>query len=325
MRGYVKNVKSSFGMKYSVIIPLFNKAPYIKRALESVIDQTFRDFEIVVIDDGSSDSSYFEAQRVLEGSGVYYKLKHQENAGVSTTRNNGVAFSSGDYLCFLDADDWWATTFLEKMDELIHTYPDAGIYGMNYYIEKNGKDRIAVHYAKTGYINYCQSYRKMQMPLWTGAVCIPRHIFSETGGFKPFLRLGEDFDLWIRIALKYKVAFYDEPLAFYCQDSDPTWRLVGRLHDPKEHMLWNLDYLSKEEETNPDYKRLIDELRTYSLLPYYLSRNYREAAKGELNKVDWEKQPKRTRCMYRQPIWVLKGNVLVRRLGSSIKRWLSEF
>lgn len=311
-------------MKFSVIIPLFNKAPYVKKALGSVINQTFRDFEIVVIDDGSTDCSFVEAKSVLEGSGVHYQLIYQDNVGVSAARNNGVAHSHGSFLCFLDADDWWALTFLEKMEGLIRAYPDAGIYGTNYYIVKNGNDRIAVHYAKTGYINYCQSYRKMQMPLWTGAVCIPRVVFDETGGFKSFLRLGEDFDLWIRIALKYSVAFYDEPQAYYYQDADPKWRLVGRLHDPKEHMLWNLDYLSEEEKTNPDYKRLIDELRTYSLLPYYLSRKYRDSAKEELKKVDWEKQPKRIRHLYRWPICLLKGRAFVRRFGSSIKQWLSE-
>lgn len=312
-------------MRFSVIIPLYNKAPYIKKALESVRSQTFKDFEIVVVDDGSTDNSFTVAKTLLEDSDVRFQLKHQDNAGVSTARNNGVLLSKGDYLCFLDADDWWAPSFLEKMNELILAYPNAGIYGMNYYIVKNGHERVAVHFAKTGYINYCQSYRKMQMPLWTGAVAIPRVVFCDIGGFKPFLRLGEDFDVWIRIALKYNVAFSDEPQAYYCQDSDPKWRLVGKLHDPRTHMLWNLDYLSKEEETNPDYKRLIDELRTYSLMPYYLSGKYREAAIGELKKVDWGKQPARISKLYRQPIWVLKSMSFVRKLGSMLKQWISKF
>ena len=101
-------------MRFSVIIPLFNKAPYIKKALESVRSQTFSDFEIVVVDDGSTDNSFTEAKSLLEDSDVRYQLKHQDNAGVSTARNNGVSLSKGDYLCFLDADDWWAPSFLEK-------------------------------------------------------------------------------------------------------------------------------------------------------------------------------------------------------------------
>ena len=160
------------------------------------------------------------------------------------------------------------------------------------------------------------------MPLWTGAVSIPRPVFCETGGFKPHLKLGEDFDLWIRIALSHKVAFLDEPLAYYFQDSDPVWRGTGHLTDPKVHMLWNLDYLSEEEKKNPDYKQLIDNLRTYSLLPYYLSDRYHKAAKQELAKVDWKKQPRKTRSLFRYPVWLLKLRRRFLKTGSKIKQRL---
>lgn len=309
-------------MRFSVIIPVYNKGQYVKKALESVLSQTWPDYELIVVDDGSMDDSLSIVKSVLGGSTIYYQIIHQENAGVSTARNNGVAASHGDYLCFLDADDWWTPSFLEKMDRLICDYPDAGIYGVNYYIVQHGESRVAVHYAHTGYINYCQSYRKLQMPLWTGAVCIPHPVFSETGGFKPFLKLGEDFDVWIRIALKYKVAFSEDPLAFYNQDVDPQWRGVGRLTAPEFHMLWNLDYLADEEKNNPDYKRLIDELRTLCLLPYYLSKQYREAAKSELKKVDWSKQPAHIRRVYGCPLFLLKSWFFLRKAGSFVKQRL---
>lgn len=308
-------------MRFSIIIPVYNKGQYIKKALDSVLAQTWRDFELVVVDDGSMDDSLSVAKSILNECPIPHQVLHQENSGVSTARNNGVAVSHGDFICFLDADDWWAPSYLEKMDILIREYPNAGIYGMNYYIVKHGESRIAVHYAQTGYINYCQSYRKLQMPLWTGAVCIPRFVFSETGGFKPTLKLGEDFDVWIRIALKYKVAFSEEPLAYYNQDADPKWRGVGHLTEPRFHMLWNLDYLAGEEKNNPDYKRLIDELRVYCLLPYYISANYREAAKSELDKVDWNKQPVQIARLYKCPIFLLKSWIAVRKVGSFVKQW----
>ena len=310
-------------MRFSVIIPVYNKGPYIKKALESVLGQSFRDFELIVVDDGSADDSYDEAKSVLEDSAVKCQLLQQKNAGVSTARNNGVTASCGDYICFLDADDWWETSFLEKMDQFIRDYPEAGIYGTNYFYVKNGRSRVCVDSIETGYINYCQSYaRKLQMPLWTGAVCIPRRVFEEMGGFRPHLKLGEDFDLWIKIALKYKVAFLNEPLSNYYQDSDATWRGVGRLTDPQYNMLWNLDYLSDEEKTNPDYKQLIDNLRTYSLLPYYLSSQYRDVAKKELDKVDWNNQPEKLRRLYRFPVPFLRIRQRVLKWGSNIKQWL---
>lgn len=310
-------------MRFSVIIPLYNKAPYVQKVLESVISQTFQDFELIVVDDGSDDFSYKIAKDFLSKSSANYQLIHQENAGVSSARNNGVSASHGDYLCFLDADDWWAPTFLEKMDNLIQNYPEAAIYGTNYYYVKNGRQRVCVTTAETGYINYCQVYAKqLQMPLWTGAVCVPRDIFDEIGGFRPHLKLGEDFDLWVKIALKYKVAFLNEPLSYYFQDSDKTWRLVGKLHDPKCHMLWNLDYLSEEEKTNPDYKSLIDNLRVYSLLPYYLSAQYHDAAKQELSKVDWSKQPSRIQRLYKWPVFLLIFRHAILKSGSCVKQWL---
>ena len=309
-------------MRFSVVIPLYNKAPYVKKALESVFGQTFRDFELIVVDDGSKDDSLTVAKETLEGSSLDHQLIHQDNAGVSTARNNGVAASHGDFICFLDADDWWEPTFLERMDWLIREYPEAGIYGVNYFIISRGKQRVALHIPSTGYINYCDCYRKLQMPLTSISVAIPREVFQRMGGFKPHLKLGEDFDLWIRIALTRKVAYLDEPLAYYFQDSNPVWRGTGHLTDPKAHMLWNLGYLEPEEKTNPDYKRLIDELRIYGLLSYLLSDKYREEAKTELAKVDWKKQPIDVRVRYKLPVPVLKFRKTVKKYGSRIKQMI---
>ena len=124
------------------------------------------------------------------------------------------------------------------------------------------------------------------------------------------------------MALKYKVAFLNEPLSYYYQDADTAWRLVGRLHRPEEHMLWNLDYLKDEEKSNPDYKRLIDNLRTYGLLPYYLSKQYNAAAKQELAKVDWDHQPDPVRRQYKMPVPLLRFRQSFMKLGSHLKQWI---
>ena len=311
-------------MRFSVVIPLYNKAPYVKKALKSVLDQTFRDFELIVIDDGSKDDSFSVAHEVLDASNIDHQLIHQENAGVSTARNNGVTVSHGDFICFLDADDWWAPNFLERMNWLINSYPDAGIYGVNYYIISRGKQRVALHIPSTGFINYCDCYRKLQMPLTSISVAIPKTVFREMNGFKPHLKLGEDFDLWIRIALARKVAYLDEPLAFYFQDSNPVWRGTGHLTAPESHMLWNLDYLEQEERTNPDYKRLIDELRVNSLLFYYLSDKYRDSARKELAKIDWQRQPLCVRIRYKCPVSVLKRWGKFKKHGSRVKQMISK-
>ena len=313
-------------MRFSVVIPLFNKAPYVEKAIRSVLAQTYTDYELIVVDDGSKDDSASIAAQAVQGR-LNCRLIQQENAGVSVARNNGVSLSNGDYLCFLDADDWWEPTFLEEMSELIEEYPEAGIYGTNYTIvnEAKHKTRVAPVAVESGfergYINYCQVYAKtLAMPLWTGAVCIPRSVFDETEGFPKGIKLGEDFLLWIRIALKHKVAFLNKALANYNQDVDAANRGVGRLHRPEEHMLWNLAELEPLEQTDPGYKQLVDNLRTYSLLPYYLSATYHDYAQRELDKVDWEKQPFSTWYDYHQPMWMLRYTSKLRKTGSKLKQ-----
>lgn len=312
-------------MRFSIVIPLYNKASYIKKALDSICQQTFRDFELIVVDDGSSDGSFGIAREVLGKSNLDYQLIRQKNAGVSVARNNGVAASYGDFICFLDADDWWDSSFLHHLDRLIGQYPDAGLYGTNYYYVKNGRKRVCIKRTKTGYINYCKVYAEENcMPLTSISVAIPRQVFISHHGFKPHLKLGEDFDLWIRIALDSKVAFLDIPLAYYNQDVDPTSRGIGHLVPPSVHMLWNLDYLCAEEKRNPNYKKLIDNLRVYSLLPYFISKQYHDAAKQELAKVDWSNQPKNKRFLYKMPVFILQCRRLLLKSGSIVKQTIRK-
>jgi len=140
-----------------------------------------------------------------------------------------------------------------------------------------------------GYINYCQVYAKtMWMPLWTGAVCIPKKIFDIENGFKPNLKLGEDFDLWVRIAFKHPVAFLNKPLAYYNQDVDVKNRAVGmRFYKPEEHMLFtDYDDMMKNEE----FRFLFERLALYSLLPYYYNKINKEEVKNILLQIkNWKR------------------------------------
>jgi GT2 family glycosyltransferase len=315
-------------MKFSVIIPLYNKAPYAAKAIGSVLSQTFTEYELVIVDDGSSDSSAEIALQTI-GNHENCRLIKQENAGVSMARNNGVSVSRGDYFCFLDADDWWEPMFLEEMTRLIDEYPDAGIYGTGYTIVNETKHKtrganIGVEAGfERGYINYCQVYAKtMYMPLTSISVAIPRQVFEQMDGFPVGISLGEDFLLWIRIALQYKVVFLNKSLACYNQDVNQNSRGVGKLYPPERHMLWNLSDLEPIEQTNQDYKQLVDNLRTSGLMPHYLSKEYHEAAKQELAKVDWSRQPAGIKREYKRPIGLLKLKYALMRIGSIIKQKL---
>ena len=299
-------------MKFSVIIPLYNKAPYVAKAVQSVLSQTLDDYELVIVDDGSTDQSAKIASKAIEGHDNCRMIR-QENEGVSMARNNGVAISYGDYLCFLDADDWWNPCFLEEMAGLIAEFPDAGIYGTNYTIvnETKHKTRIAPIVVEPGfekgYINYCQVYAKtLAMPLTSISVAMPRHVFEATGGFPEGITLGEDFLLWIRIALKYKVVFLNKPLAFYNQDVDVASRGINNNYSPDTFMTFFFDQFMDDEAKNQDLKILLDRLRVHTLLYFRLNNLYPERVQTEIAKVDFSNVDAKYKLYYRAPLWAVK-------------------
>lgn len=316
-------------MFFSVIIPLYNKSPYVGKAIQSVLDQTFSDFELIVVDDGSDDDSAEIAQKAIEGY-QHCRLLKQENAGVSVARNNGVEASVGDYLCFLDADDWWDSRYLEEMALLIGTFPDAGIYGTNYTIVNENKHKTRVSPIgvepgfEKGYINYCQVYAKtMAMPLWTGAVCIPRLVFNELGGFPQGVRLGEDFLLWIRVALKYKVVLLNKPLSYYNQDADAAFRGTNKKqYDPDTFMTFFFDQFEDEEKDNHDLKVLLDRIRVITLMNFRKHDLYPERVGREIAKVDFSNVDAIYKFYYRAPCWMVSFYFRVAQLLSIVKQKL---
>lgn len=308
-------------MKFSIIIPLYNKAPYIRKALETVCAQTYRDYEIIVVNDGSTDDSAVVAESYLQhAEGICYTIISQDNAGVAAARNRGVKHASGQYMAFLDADDWWEPDYLARMAELIADYPQAGVYGCNYVYYKPGKTRVALN-IPTGYINYPKAYYEgSAMPIWTGATIMPKTVLEEMGGFPLGIKLGEDFLLWAKTALHYKVAFLNEPLAYYNNDVPANMRATRNLHEPEHHMLFRLDLGFGNEKLSEDWQRLLDKLRVNGLLDYWMSEAYHDSAAEELKKVDWSQQSAAVKQMYQMPIWLLRTKRWIMRVGSMLKQ-----
>ncbi len=324
--------------RFSVIVPLYNKAPYVRKALDSIISQTYKDWECIIVDDGSTDGSaviceeFFHsltpslAHSINVNRSFVHSFIRQTNSGVAAARNRGVAESHGEFVCFLDADDWWEPEMLEEIDRLIQEYPDAGLYATNYVYYKPGKTHVALHLDR-GYMNYPEAYLHGEMPIWTGAACMPRKVFDEMGGFPVGIKLGEDFLLWAKTAIKYKVAFCEKAMAYYNNDVPAHLRATRNLHAPEYHMLFHLDPI--EEEINrlqytsnkaADWKSLLDKLRISGLMDYWLDERYHNAAAEELKKVDWSKQPKSAKAQYEKPIWFLKAKRTFMQVGSYVKQ-----
>lgn len=205
---------------FSVIIPLYNKEKFVKRAIDSVLNQSSQDFEIIIINDGSTDSS-LEVIKSINSDKLI--IHNQDNKGVSVARNKGAELAKYDYLAFLDADDVWDKNFLKKMEELIDSYPDAGIYGSNnYFLYPNGvkKKNELKGYFLTHEMGIMEDYFGLfadlqRSPFSNSNLVIPKKIFTEMGGYKVGVKLTEDSDLWCRIALKYDVAYNKKPLSTY--------------------------------------------------------------------------------------------------------------
>lgn len=315
-------------IRFSVIMPLYNKAAYVEKAIRSVLEQTYPHYELIVVNDGSKDNSAIIAEELLKDI-PNARLINQENAGVAVARNNGVIQAKGDYICFLDADDWWDVSFLQEMQQFIKDYPEAGIWGTNYWYVKKGKTHVAV-LCDTGYINYPKLYAETSvMPLTSISVCIKKDIFNELGGFPKGIKLGEDFILWSKIALHHKVAFLNKAIAYYNNDIPASLRATRNLHAPEYHMLFKMQYLESEVgtensmiENKEDWKQLLDKLRVNGLLEYWMSDEYHDIAKQELTKVDWIKQPAKVCKIYKTPIWWLRSKMNFMRVGSWVKQGL---
>lgn len=224
----------------SVVIPLFNKAKYIQRSLDSVLHQSFQNFEIIVIDDGSTDGG---PMFVASYADIRIRLISQKNSGVSVARNLGIHEAKGEYIAFLDADDEWSPEFLSTVRLLQEQYPVAKVFATGYCSKYESSEK---------YINYTFDpipdapwngiidnyfaclYRNTSGPLWTGAICIERSILLQYGGFDSSLKIGEDLDLWIRLFLNSKVAFSADIKSIYYLDVVNSSR---DLHDviPEEY------------------------------------------------------------------------------------------
>lgn len=196
---------------FSVVIPLFNKEKYIRRAVDSVLAQTYDAFELVVVDDGSDDHSliYLESYKDTR-----FRVISQPNRGVSVARNTGIQATEHPYIALLDADDAWEPEFLETMVRLITNFPNAGMYLSAYKFVKQSTGRVKYPSFRgvpnegwEGYVpDYFKSFQRRDLAK-SSSVCVPRFVFDDVGRFAPGVIHTEDSDMWVRIAEKYKVVF----------------------------------------------------------------------------------------------------------------------
>ena len=194
-------------MLVSVIIPTFNRINLIVRAIESVLKQTYKVFEIIVIDDGSTDGTY----ELIKKSYPKVFIYHQKNKGVSAARNMGLTLARGTWIAFLDSDDEWISKKIECQINALNQSKEYLICHTNEIWIRNGirVNQMKKHQKYGGFI-FEKSLDICRMS--PSSVMISKTIFDEIGFFDESLKICEDYDFWLRISSKFPVLFLDEML-----------------------------------------------------------------------------------------------------------------
>ena len=217
-------------MKFSVVIPLYNKEHYIEATIQSVLNQTCQDFEVLVVDDGSKDNSLALA-RTFESDRV--RIIPQENQGVSVARNTGIRNARGEFICFLDADDEWRPDYLATIDDLTVQYPESAIFVTAYAVNMgNGKINYSTRLEpETGCLpSYWLTLAKGYGFVWTSATTMRRDALMEAGLFKPGEKIGQDLDMWARVArINPRVAYSNHICVNYNRAAEANARTRVRV------------------------------------------------------------------------------------------------
>lgn len=244
---------------FSVIIPLYNKENFIENTIKSVLNQTFQDFEIIVVNDGSTDKS---EEKLLQFKDLRIRYFSKENEGVSIARNFGIEKAQSDFITFLDADDYWYPNFLKVMQGAMILFPEQKVFSGAIEIETSKKTFPAQYsIQKTSafeLVNYFTASLK-ETVICTSCAVFDKNIFKEIGVFDPKIKSGQDTDLWVRIGLIYPVVFSWKILARYVYDENSLSKNNNILNSKMD-----FSKFSEPEKTNPDLKLFLD-LNRFSL------------------------------------------------------------
>lgn len=271
--------------KFSVVIPLYNKEQSIANTLLSVIKQSYQNFEIVVINDGSTDNSV-DAIKTINDERI--RLINQNNQGVSSARNKGIQEAKYEWIAFLDGDDLWESNHLEEILKMMRVYPDNKVYVTSFnYSDK----RKMFKYERNNQIfkidNYFEEAIKEEL-IWTSIIVVHKECFNEVGLFNINFNRGEDLDLWARLAKKFTIIKSSDVTAIYRVDAENRTNLSKNL-DKCNYYYFSLDVLNNGSER--EYYKIFLFNR---LLDYFFAGEFRVFLKligrySSVKKVDFLK------------------------------------
>ncbi len=244
---------------FSVIIPLYNKEKFIESTIKCVLAQRFTDFELIIVNDGSTDSSEKIAGSFTDSRIRYFQ---KANEGASAARNFGISQAASEYVAFIDADDYWYPEFLSTMYESILAFPNEKVFAAAIEIETEGHVLPARYSIKSSEKSVVAAFFEaslLETIICTSAVVIHKDVLENVGQFDTAIKSGEDIDLWIRIGLKYNIVFSSQILARYVYDAAGLSKKVK-----EDSQKLQFSKYAALEETHPALKKYLD-LNRYSL------------------------------------------------------------
>lgn len=289
----------------SIVIPLYNKAQSIANTIRCIQQQTYQDFEIVVVNDGSTDQSENVVALIPDNR---IKLYNKSNGGVSSARNYGIQKAKYEYIAFLDADDYWDKDYLLEQTKMIADFPNATLWGINFaeVTEGNKLIRKLPTGLIEGYRGYVENYFNMSDRIsdlfCSSSVVIRKDIFTTTGVFDERIKYSEDIDMWYRIIVNFPVAFFDRYMVFYQYDSENRAMLRAK---PLRFFLPY--YCSKYivYKSNITFYKFINRWSAIHIRNYYF--NEKEQYKDALDaskKLDYSVLPTKYKFFFKTPYLV---------------------
>lgn len=264
----------------SVIIPLYNKEKSVHRSISSVLNQTYNDFEIIIVDDGSTDNSYEEVAKIKSDK---IRLFHQVNKGVSAARNFGISVSKGDLIAFLDADDYWLPNHLRNIYTMHGLYPDCGMYIQNKIrlsfdkFEDFLKQEFPLEFQKSNCIYENNWLKKFYSYSYiTSSIAISKSVIAQVGGFDETLTHGEDLDLWFRIAEYAPVTYYNCISAIILYYGEGYHTLGFNKVKKEKHYSFKWKKMLDQKIVNPDARSVVAKGVLFGAAQFYYSKRNNE-------------------------------------------------
>jgi len=284
---------------FSVVIPLFNKPISIQDTLRSVISQTYDEFEVLIINDGSTDNS---REKAAEISDSRIRIIDQKNRGRSFARNVGIDLAAYPHIAFLDADDIWEPDYLAEQKKLIEDFPEAGMWGCAYGKLQNQKKIAIDHGVQNGFRGVIHDYfnqNKKSNLFWTSSVVVHKRVFKKIEPFDTRMTTGQDLDVWFRIILNFETVYYNRILT--CRKVDAENRSVHNLPPLNERLPFFIDKYSEYRKTNQAFRKSFDRLCLNNLYPLFIKGEYLEEINVILSKINFSEHSFRWWLRYRMP------------------------